>query len=367
MAQRTPFYDRHVALGGKIVDFAGWELPVQYSTITLEHNAVRNQAGLFDISHMGQVLVWGPDALPYLQKILTNNIQKSLNNKGVYAHLLNDKGGVIDDLFVYGLEEDRFLVIVNASRREMDYAWMVGHKGSFQVELLEAPYSAGFALQGPQAAAIVGKLNPNISRMARFEIQEFEIGDVSSHVARTGYTGEDGFEFFGPAGHLLIIWDHLLSVGKDMGLLPCGLGARDTLRTEVAYPLYGHELDENHTPLEAGLGWVISWDKGDFIGRKALEKQKAAGPKNHLVGFKVSEGGVARNGGEISYNGASAGTVASGTFSPTLGVPIGMALLPVSVPREGAELIIRQGTRELRAHTVKLPFFKKSLKPVPSS
>lgn len=358
---RTPFYDRHVALGGKIVEFAGWELPIQYTTITQEHNAVRNQAGLFDISHMGQVLVWGPDALAYLQKLLTNNIQKAVGGKGVYAHLLNDKGGVIDDLFVYGIEDDRFLVIVNSSRREPDLAWLNNHKGSFNVELMEAPFSAGLALQGPAAVKIAEKLSPDMARLSRFEINECPMGEVSCHAARTGYTGEDGFEFFGPAGHLLIIWNDILKKGKEFGLELCGLGARDTLRTEVGYPLYGHELDEDHSPLEAGLEWVVKWDKGDFIGRSVLEKQKAEGIKNHLTGFKVIAGGVARNNGEISYNGARVGRVASGTFSPTLGIPIGMALLPIHIPKEGASLLIKQGTRELKAVTVKLPFYKKPI------
>lgn len=357
---RTPFFEKHVALGGKIVDFYGWELPVQYSTITLEHNAVRENAGIFDISHMGQVFVWGPGATDYLQHLVTNDLRKATIGKGIYAHLLNEKGGVIDDIFVYRFEDEKYLVIVNASRRETDLAWMEKNKKDFDVDVMEAPYAAAFALQGPKAISIAAKLNPEIASLPRFGIAEFEIGDVSAHVARTGYTGEDGVEFFAPAGHLLIVWDMVMKAGADVGLLPCGLGARDTLRTEAAYPLYGHELDENHTSLEAGLDWVVKLDKGEFIGRAALLKQKAAGLPTKLVGFKVEAGGVARNGGTILINGKESGTVASGTFSPTLSYPIGMAYFPAGTS-EGMKFTIKQGPRELQAVTVPMPFFKKKI------
>lgn len=361
MTQRTPFYERHLQLGGKIVDFFGWELPVQYSTITLEHNAVRQKVGIFDISHMGQLLIWGEGAYDFLQHTITNDMKKAEIGKGIYAHLLNDKGGVIDDIFVYRLDEDQYLMIINASRREADSAWLLHQSKKFDVTILEAPFAAGFALQGPNAAALARKLNQDIPSLPRFGISEFKIGDVSAHVARTGYTGEDGFEFFAPAGHLMMIWDQIFSIGAEFGLLPCGLGARDTLRTEVSYPLYGHELDEDHTPLEAGLSWVVKLDKGAFIGRDALLKQKSEGLKTILRGFKVEAGGVARNGGVVSVDGKDVSTVASGTFAPTLGFAIGMAYMPASVPAEGAKITIRQGTRELQAVTTKMPFFKKQL------
>lgn len=360
MSNRTPFYNHHVALGGKIVDFHGWEMPVQYTTITQEHMAVRERAGVFDISHMGQVLVWGAEAFPFLQYLITNDLNKATPGKGIYAHLLNERGGVIDDIFVYRLEDEKFLVIVNASRREADFTWMETHRKNFKAQLMEAPYAAAFALQGPKSAEIAGKLNPDIPRLPRFGIDEFSIGDVSAHVARTGYTGEDGFEFFAPAGHLLIIWDQLFAAGKAFGLLPCGLGARDTLRTEVAYPLYGHELDEEHTPLEAGLDWVVKLDKEKFIGKEALLKQKQAGLATHLCGFKVEAGGVARNGAKILDGGSEIGVVASGTFAPSLNYPIGMAYLPTRIPKAGARLLIQQGTRSLEALTVKLPFYSKT-------
>ena len=358
---KTPFYEQHIALGGKVVDFFGWELPVQYSTITLEHNAVRNAAGLFDISHMGQVFVWGAGAFDFLQYLTTNDLHRATIGKGIYAHLLNEKGGVIDDIFIYRIEDDKFLVIVNASRRETDLKWMEQHKAQFDVDIMEAPFAAAFALQGPLTPKIVAKLNPQIADLPRFGIGEFSIADLDVLVARTGYTGEDGFEFFAPAGHLLVIWEQVLKAGKNFGLLPCGLGARDTLRTEVAYPLYGHELDEEHTSLEAGLGWVVKLDKGNFIGRDALAKQKAAGLPNKLIGFKVESGGVARPGGVLFHQGKEVGVVASGTFSPTLNHAIGMAYLPSGIANEGAALTIKQGTREIQAVVVKTPFYKKPI------
>jgi aminomethyltransferase len=357
---QTPFYNHHVALGAKIVDFAGWDMPIQYSTITLEHNAVRNKAGLFDISHMGQVFVWGPEAEAYLQNLVTNDVRKATLGKGIYAHFLNETGGVIDDIFIYHVEHDKYLVIVNASRRDVDFNWMMKHKQRFDVTITDAPYAAGLALQGPSSVDMIAKLSPEAARLPRFGIGDFHFMDVSCLVARTGYTGEDGFELFAPAGHLLQIWDMLFKVGEGMGFMAAGLGARDTLRTEAAYPLYGHELDENHTPFEAGLDWVVKLDKGNFIGKEALVKQKAAGLKVKLRGFKVDAGGVARPGGKILIGGKDAGEVASGTFAPTLNAAIGMAYLPTNVA-DGSKLTIMQGTRELSASVVPLPFYKKPL------
>jgi aminomethyltransferase len=348
-------------MGAKIVDFAGWEMPIQYTTITQEHNAVRNAAGLFDISHMGQVFVWGTGAEAYLQNLVTNDVTKATIGKGVYAHLLNEKGGVIDDIFVYRVEEEKFLVIVNASRKEVDIAWMKKNRSGFEMEMVEAPYAAGLALQGPSSVDIIRALSANAANLPRFGIGDFSFGDISVLVARTGYTGEDGFELFAPAGHLLQIWDMLFKVGPAFGLVPAGLGARDTLRTEVAYPLYGHELDENHTPLEAGLSWVVKLDKGNFIGRDALLKQKSAGLKTKLAGFKVETGGVARPGGKILKDGKEIGTVASGTFGPSVGYAIGLAYLPAESAAPGTPLTVLQGTRELTAKTVATPFLKKPI------
>ncbi len=359
MANRTPFFEKHVALGGKIVEFHGWELPVQYSTISLEHQAVREKAGLFDISHMGQVFVWGPDAEKYLQSVCTNDVRRATVGMGIYAHLLNEKAGVIDDIFIYHTEEQKYLVIVNASRRAEDLAFLQAHTKGLHVAVVEATLGAALALQGPAAIDIVRHLSPGIVELPRFGIGEFDIGETTSLVARTGYTGEDGFEFFAPASHLSAVWDALFAAGRQHGMLPCGLGARDTLRTEVAYPLYGNELDEEHTTLEAGLGWVVRWDKGDFVGRAALEKQKNQGLSRKLVGFVVEAGGVVRHGATIQKNGADIGVVTSGTFSPTLSKAVGMAYVPAGSGAIGDKLTIRQGAREMTAAVVPLPFYKR--------
>lgn len=359
MNNRTPFYDHHLKLNAKMIDFGGWDMPVQYTTITEEHNAVRNAAGIFDISHMGQVYVWGPGAKDFLQRLISNDIEKAPLGKGIYAHLLTPDGGVIDDIFVYHVEEEKFLLIINASRREVDEKWIGSQTKGFDVDVIEAPFGAGLAVQGPKAIDIINELVPNGINLDRFEIADLSFGDINALVGRTGYTGEDGVEIFAPAGHLLQIWDKIFKVGPSYGLKPAGLGARDTLRTEVSYPLYGHELDEDHTPFEAGLGWVVKLEKGDFIGRDALIKRKAAGIKTKLFGFKVESGGVARPGGKVFFDRKEIGTVCSGTFSPTLGYPIGMAYLPAATSVENQNLKIMQGERELSAVTVKMPFYKK--------
>ena len=350
-------------MGGKIVDFHGWELPVQFTTITQEHTAVREKAGLFDISHMGQVFVWGPDAESFLQGLVTNDVRRATLSKGVYAHLLNEKGGVIDDIFIYHVEEQKYLLIVNASRRVEDVAWIQKHAQGKNVAVVEATVGAALALQGPEAMAIAARVCPSIAYLPRFGIAEFSVGETKTLVARTGYTGEDGVEFFAPAPHLAVVFDALVAAGASRGLSPAGLGARDTLRTEVAYPLYGNELDEDHTPLEAGLAWVVRWDKGDFIGRAALERQKAAGLQRKLVGFRIEAGGIARHGATVVVDGKDVGVVTSGTYAPSLSQAIGLAYVPAALAHVGQKFQIRQGNREMSAIAVKLPFYAK---PVPA-
>lgn len=342
-----------------MVDFSGWEMPIQYTSITEEHNAVRNAAGIFDISHMGQVYVTGPDAKTFLQYILTNDLDKANAGEGIYSHILNDSGGVVDDIFVYCLEENRYLVIDNASRRDEDLQWIAEHKENLNVKINEDLQAAGLAIQGPESISLFNSLLDEPIQLERFEIAKLEVKNRFPLVSRTGYTGEDGLEIFGHPEDLVQIWDWLFEAGKELGLKPCGLGARDTLRTEVAYPLYGHELDKDHTPFEAGFGWVVKLDKGKFIGRDALIKKKSEGFKTRLLGFKVEGGGIARPGAKIIKDGVEAGVVTSGTFSPTLGYPIGMAYLPAVTPAEGTRLKILQGARELTAKTVKMPFYVK--------
>ena len=349
-----------------MVDFSGWELPIQYSTITLEHNAVRNQAGLFDISHMGQVFVWGEQAENYLQYICSNDVRKAILGKGIYAHLLNEKGGVIDDIYIFRLEEKKFFVVVNAGTKEKDLAWMEKQKENFDCTLMEAPQAAGLALQGPHAATIIEKLASNTLLLEKNEIGEFNMADVSILVSRTGYTGEDGFELFAPAGHLLIIWDHIFNAGRDEGLVPCGLGARDTLRTEVGYPLYGHELDENHTPLEAGLGWVVNLIKIHLLAERLCLSKSPTDSKPNCLVLKWNPAVWPRPGGKIFQDSKEIGVIASGTFSPHWGVPLEPRFAGGHSCRRRA-IKIQQGTREMQAKTVKMPFYKRSQSEKPRS
>ncbi len=358
--KRTRLFERHKALGAKMVDFSGWEMPIQYTSITEEHNAVRNKAGIFDISHMGQVYVTGPDAFPFLQNLTTNDLKRAAMGKGIYSHILNETGGIIDDIFIYCLEENRYLLIFNASRSDEDIKWISEHRGNLNVKINVDSLAAGFAIQGPDAIQIFNRLLDEPLTVDRFGIERLKVRHLFPWVARTGYTGEDGLELFGQPDDILQIWDWLMEVGKMSGLTPCGLGARDTLRTEVGYPLYGHELDVDHTPFEAGLGWVVKLDKGNFIGRDALLRKKSEGFTTQLVGFKVESGGIARHQAKIVKNGSDIGVVTSGTFSPSLGYPIGMAYVPTNISAEGAKLTIIQGTREFAAKTSKMPFFIKN-------
>jgi aminomethyltransferase len=313
---------------------------------------------------MGQVLVTGKDSRDYLQHLVTSDVKRATQGKGIYAHLLNEKGGVIDDLFVYKLEDERYLLIVNASRTDADVAWMKAHTGSFEVEIELLNDTAALALQGPRASAIMERLSPVASMLPRHSIGEFSIANQSCWVARTGYTGEDGFEIFGAASHMQPVWDLIWEVGPNFQLAPAGLGARDTLRTEVAYPLYGHELDEARTPVQAGLSWVVAFDKGDFIGREPLIEQRAKGVSERLVGFKIEEGGVARPDALIFVDGIEVGKVTSGTFSPSLGFPIGLGYVPAAVAKDAAALTVRQGAREMKGVTAKTPFYRK---PIPAT
>ncbi len=355
---QTPFYHIHRTLGARMVDFAGWQMPIQYTGILAEHAAVRNAAGIFDISHMGQFWIQGAGALDFLQKVLTNDLRLAKPGKGIYGHVCKPTGGIIDDVFVYCLEPNLYLMIVNASRRAADLQWLEEHRPP-NAELMEAPQAAAFALQGPQSPKLLQKLLGGSVPLEPRGVADLEFKGTSAVVARTGYTGEDGFEFFGPAGHILPLWDQLLEIGRPEGLLPCGLGARDTLRLEMGYMLYGHDIDEEHTPLEAGLEWVVKFEKGDFIGREALLQQKKEGLKKRLCGIRLLEPGVPRAGAPVTAQGKPLGVLSSGTYAPSLKTGIGLAYLPVDTASEGASLEVSLGPRQVKAVTQKPPFYKK--------
>jgi aminomethyltransferase len=368
MLQRSPLHELHARAGAKFIDFYGWELPVQYTSIIDEHNAVRRAAGLFDISHMGQVIIEGHGAFAFIQKLITNDLQRTFDKGlGVYAHLCLPTGGVIDDIFVYGLREsradhrgERFFMVVNGATHEKDVAWL-RKNAPVDVMIYDLEKRAGFAIQGPKALEIIRKTVAGIAELPRFAFQQIQGGSPNETywACRTGYTGEDGAEFFGPELTIKTLWKQLLENGEAEGIRPCGLGARDTLRLEMGYPLYGHELTEEHTSLEAGLEWAVKWTKKDFVGRDALWKQKQEGVKTKLLAYELQERGVPRGGCKIFKEGVEGGETTSGSFSPSLQKGIGLAFAPASWAIPGTRIEVEVHNKRVPAVVVKLPFYKK--------
>src|SRR5438552_3950215 len=341
--KRTPLFSAHQKLGGKLIEFGGWEMPVQYTSIMDEHLTVRKAAGLFDISHMGEVLLSGPGAEAFLNRTLTNDARKLAIGQGQYALMCNEHGGVIDDLYAYRLDSDQYLLIINASRIEDDLTWLekqldaVGQ--SERVSLRNASQELGaIAVQGPRVVDFINECFPGpshrgasiikVTDLKKNQLTNLRFASDDIWISRTGYTGEDGFEVVAPAGIIKSVWNRILELGRPHGLKPAGLGARDTLRTEVCYPLYGHELDESTTPLEAGLGFFVSLDKGEFVGRPVLVEQKAKGVNKRLVAFKMTDKSAPPRPHysiwSTGSHGAKLGDVTSGTQSPSLGIGIGM-------------------------------------------
>lgn len=364
MLKRTPLFAAHRDLGARLVEFGGWEMPIQYTGIVDEHLAVRNAAGLFDISHMGEVQVGGPGAAAFLNRALTNDIRKLAVGQGQYTLLCLPTGGVVDDLYVYRVKDDEFLLVINAARIQADWDWL-----QTQVERTPTPDGfrlknastdlAALAVQGPRTARFIdeaipggsigGAITPQVTGLTKNHLGVFVFRGTPVYVARTGYTGEDGFEVVAPADAIEAIWNALLAAGHPHGLKPAGLGARDTLRTEMGYPLYGHELDEQTSPLEAGLGIFVALDKGDFVGRDALAREKATGLTRRCVAFRMTEKCPPPRPGYPIWTGQPdavlAGRVVSGTQSPSLGVGIGMGYVPPACASPGTAIAV-----EIRGH-----------------
>ncbi len=373
MLTRTSLFAAHQKLGAKLIDFGGWEMPVQYTSISDEHLAVRKAAGMFDISHMGEVTVSGPGALEFLNRTLTNDIRKLAPGQGQYTLMCNEHGGVMDDLYAYRLAPDAFFLIINASRIGPDVAWLQAQAARFsggQLNLTDASHHyAAIAVQGPKVRSFINDCIPGaanaittvaaVSELKKNQLAGFAFEHHNVLVACTGYTGEDGFEILGPEAAAQPIWDQLLAVGAAAGIKPCGLGARDTLRTEVCYPLYGHELDEHTTPLEAGLGFFVALDKGAFNGRAVLAAQKADGVKKKLVAFKMTgKSAPPRPHYPIWVHGAKAGLVTSGTQSPTLNVGIGLGYVPPESAQAGTPLEIEIRGQRAAAVVVPKPIYQ---------
>jgi glycine cleavage system T protein (aminomethyltransferase) len=358
VALRTPLYDAHVKAGARMVEFAGFDMPVQYKGVLEEHAAVRSDVGIFDVSHMGEVTLEGPRALEAAQGLVTNDLSKCKDGQAQYSALCNEKGGVIDDIIVYRFSPGRLFVCVNASGREKDFEWMRDRAGKDVAVGQRSDDWAQIAVQGPNALKLVDSLcEPRVLDLAYYHFREATVAGVRGCiVARTGYTGEDGFEVFVPPSGARKLWDTLV----ERGAVPCGLGARDSLRLEVAYRLYGNDMDEEHTPLEAGLGWIVKLDKkGGFVGSEALIRQKQQGLSRKLVGFKLTGKGIARHGYPTLKEGKRVGEVTSGTMSPVLKEPIGLAYVPAALSNEGSAFEVEIRGKPVPAQVVKTPFVEK--------
>jgi aminomethyltransferase len=358
MALRTPLYETHVKAGARLVEFAGWDLPVQYEGILAEHEAVRTRVGLFDVSHMGEVVFRGAGALEALSRLFTNDLTRIADGQAQYGCLCRDGGGIVDDVVVYRRGAEDLLVCVNAGNRRKDYEWLA-RRASGAVEVRdESDEWAQLALQGPLAAQLLQRLtNVNLSALRSYRFAQGEVAGARCLVARTGYTGEDGFELFCPPAEAPRLWAELMDAGQHEKLAPCGLGARDSLRLEMAYRLYGNDIDDETTPLEAGLGWVVKLDRDDFLGRDALVRQREQGIARKLVGFALTEPGIARHGYPVLQDGAKVGAVTSGTKSPSLGTSIGLAYLPPALAAEGSTFHVDIRGRPVAARAVKTPFY----------
>lgn len=370
MLKRTALYEEHIKSGGRMVDFGGWELPVQYTGVLDEHTSCRSACGLFDVSHMGEVPVEGPGAEGFLNYLVTNNISKLATGQALYTAMCNESGGIVDDLVIYRRGTDRFFIVVNASNTDKDFAhmqrvaelWRSRNPGAFKLWNASAEYTQ-IAIQGRRAQEILQALTTtSLSTVKTYWFVEgMVLGSIPAILARTGYTGEDGFEVYVPWSQGPAVWRALLETGTPLGLKPCGLGARDTLRLEMKYALYGNELSETTNPLEAGLGWVVKMDKGDFVGRSAIERTKTHGLQRKLVGFRSMDRRIPRHGYRITDPTGQEhwGEVTSGTQSPSLGFALGVGYVPVAHSTVGSRLGVDVRGQTILVEVVETPFYKR--------
>jgi aminomethyltransferase len=361
--RRTALYQVHLAAGAKMVPFAGWEMPVQYRGVLEEHRAVRTGVGLFDVSHMGELEVVGKRALDFVQYVTCNDASRLSPGRAQYSGLMTPRGTFVDDLLVHMLSPQRFLLVVNAANKDKDYAYLCAQAPAFdEVEVYDrsADYSQ-LAVQGPLAEKVVQKLTAHpLGELKYYRFVETQVAGLPAILARTGYTGEDGFELYvawekGPA-----LWEAVMEAGKEFDIRPCGLGARDTLRFEACMPLYGNDIDDTTTPFEAGLDWIVKLEKGPFLGRDALAHQKSAGVKRKLVGFEMVGKGIPRHGYPIFHGEEEVGVVTSGTMAPTLGKPLGLGYVPVALASPGTEIAVEIRGQKVPARVVETPFYRRA-------
>ncbi|WP_028399177.1 glycine cleavage system aminomethyltransferase GcvT [Ectobacillus panaciterrae] len=360
---RTPLFDVYAKYGAKTIDFGGWDLPVQFSSIKEEHEAVRTAAGLFDVSHMGEIEVKGTDSLAYLQRMLTNDIALLKDGGAQYTAMCYENGGTVDDLLVYKKADNDYLLVVNAANIQKDYEWLASHTEGDVTVTNVSDKIAQLALQGPNAEAILQKLtNEDLKEIKFFKFKDnVEFDGMKALISRTGYTGEDGFEIYCKSENAAVLWDKLLEAGKEDGLKPCGLGARDTLRFEATLALYGQELTKDITPIEAGIGFAVRTNKeSDFFGKEVLKEQKENGAPRKLVGIEMIERGIPRSHYEVFVGKEKIGEVTSGTQSPTLKKNIGLALLDVKYTALDTEVEVLIRGKRVKAIIVPTPFYKRS-------
>ena len=358
--KKTPLYNEHVDLGAKIVDYYSFKMPLQYDSIISEHKSVRNDAGLFDISHMGEIVIDGKGATEFVQKIITNDVSNLSDYNAVYSPICDEEGGTIDDIIVYKYNPEKYMFVVNCATTKRDLKWIDKHKTedtnvnnvSDQVSLL--------AVQGPKSTEIIRLVfGEECASLSRFQFTELSENEMKPTVSRTGYTGEDGFEIFVDNSHCLELWNILLKKGKEMGLKPAGLGARDTLRLEAGYILFGNEIDDFTTPMEAGIGWTVKFDKPDYIGKDALMRSIKSGSKRKLIAFKMVDKGIPRTDNDIVYRDNIIGKVTSGTFSPTLEIGIGNGYVLTHIAENKRQISIRIRETDFPAKILNTPFLTK--------
>lgn len=359
--KRTPFFEIHQKAGAKIVPFGGFEMPVQYAGIMEEHKTVRNTVGVFDVSHMGEFFATGAGALEFLQKVTVNDVAKLTPGKAQYSAMCYPEGGIVDDLLIYMIAENNYMIVVNASNIDKDFTWMKQHCPSNVKFENKSDEIALLAIQGPKSLDVLKKLTSvNLSSIEYYHFTQGKVSGIDMTISRTGYTGEFGFEIYFPIAHAEKIWNDIFEAGKEFGIAPIGLGARDTLRLEMGYCLYGNDIDQTTNPLEAGLGWITKLNKTDFTAKPVLEKIKADGVKRKLVGFVFSEKAVPRHGYNIVINGSVSGVVTSGTFSPSLEKGIAMGYVPINNSAVGAKIQVDVRGKLMDATIVPLPFLKRN-------
>lgn len=357
MAVKTPFYDRHVEYGAKLVDFAGYMMPISYKGINHEHSHVRQAVGVFDVSHMGEFLVSGTKAEDFIQGVTVNDVRSLKDEQAQYSAMCYPDGGIVDDLIVYRFNQKKFMLVVNASNLDKDFQWLESHLIKDVVLLNQSPDTALLAIQGPNALNVLQKLTEtDLSAIDFYHFKEGTLAGANMIISRTGYTGEPGFELYHSPEDSDVIWQKIFEAGKEFNIEPVGLGARDTLRLEMKYSLYGNDIDKTTNPIEAGLSWICKLDTDDFIAKDVLLKEKSDKPKRRLIAFKMIDKGIPRHGYTVQVDGKDAGIVTSGSMSPTLGYGIGIAYVKRENSRIGSTISIMIRNRSLKAEIVRPPF-----------